>query len=646
MEMLISNIVSDIALIIIAAALFSFVVRYLKQPLLVGYIIAGLVIGPVGLNYISNENTILAVSELGITFLLFLVGLELNINRVKEVGEVVVFGGMLQIALTGAFGWAISHLLGFSIMQSLYLALVLAFSSTLVVVKSLAEKREIDALHGRIIIGILVLQDIVAIMAISLLPTLNDFKISSIGFAALSGIGLLVIAYVLSRFALKRIFDQAAKNVEMLFLTSLAVCFIFAYLATLMGFSVTIGAFLAGVIIANMPYSVDIIARVRPLSTFFSALFFVALGMQIVPKSIPLMIIPFAVLTVAAVVIKPILLYPIIQFFGYNKKTSFMTALSLGQVSEFSHIVVAQGIILKHLAPDILSLIIALTVITMAISSYLNSNGLILFHKLEGKLGIFDRMFKIKDKLDVEKAPAMDNVDVVINGYENVEGTLLERFMNSGKKVLIIDSDPDVIRKLRELKLNCMYGDLAEHDIFEKVDISKLEIIMSSVPDMHNNMFIVKKVRELNKKAILIVTANRVGESIELYNAGADYVVIPHMEGEKQVAVLLEDFNKDMSKVLSNKIKHIEQLRKRQTIKQQMLANNGSFFQDIDAIIKDIANGIKESGKLLEEQMGQKAKNKAKQAAVSLDAIANPKAANSKDVSGAADSKKAVGQEA
>jgi Trk K+ transport system NAD-binding subunit len=176
---------------------------------------------------------------------------------------------------------------------------------------------------------------------------------------------------------------------------------------------------------------------------------------------------------------------------------------------------------------------------------------------------------------------------------------MLEKFMNSGKKVLIIDNDPDVVRRLRALKISCEYGNLSDYSILEKIDLTKAEVLMSSIADFQDSLYLIKKVREVNKKAIIIVTENHVSHSFELYNAGADYVVIPHIEGEKQVAVLLEDFSKDISRVLSTKLSHIEQLRKRQSMQDSMQSSNGSFFEDIDNIIKSVADRIKESGEMI-----------------------------------------------
>ena len=587
--------ISDIAVIIIAAALFGFLFRLFRQPIIIAYIVAGFIIGPFGLNYIGNENTILAISELGITFLLFLVGIELNINHIREVGKVVLFGGMMQVALTAFFGGILSFFIGFSPIESFYLGLVLAFSSTLVVIKHLSDNKEISTIHGRIMIGILVLQDIVAIMIVTMLPSLTDLSFGSVGKSVLSGLSLLVLAYVTNRIMLRKIFDFAAKTPELLFLASLAVCFIFSYLATIMGLSASIGAFLAGVIIANLPYSTNIVGKIKPLTTFFSALFFVGLGMQIVPGSIPNIIFPLAILVGMALFLKPLLMFPIVYYFGYDRKTAFLISATMAQVSEFSLIVVAQGVILAHLTPDILSLVIFLTSITMGLSSYLSNNGLDLFHKYSHNLDFIDRIFQRRKSFAQESMDAVQEAQVIINGYENMSGSILESFMNKGKKVLIVDNDPQIIRQLRDLKVNCMYGDLAQSDVLENIDLSKVEVVMSTVPAYADSLIIVQKFRQVGRKSVLIMTANKVSESFALYNAGADYVVIPHIEGEKQMAYLLEDFNTDVSKVLSKKLEHIAQLKKRQILKEQFNGGHENFMQDIDAMVKNIADIIIES---------------------------------------------------
>jgi Kef-type K+ transport system membrane component KefB len=542
---------SDMALIIIFGSLLALVAKFLRQPLLLGYILAGLIIGPFGLNHIGEQETILTISELGITFLLFLVGIELNINKIKEVGSTVLIGGLLQVFITGIVASLLTLLFGMSLVVSFYLGLAIAFSSTLIGIKYLSEKKEMDTLHGRIVVGILILQDIIAILVISILPTISSFNPTKIIFALVNGIALIGFAFLISKFILPRLFSFASKNGELLFLTSLAVCFLFASLAQVMGFSLTIGAFLAGIMIASVPYSLDIISRVKSLTTFFNALFFVALGMQIVPSTIPA-ILPLVIgYVLFAIIIKVLIVYAILRKYGYEKKTAFISGLSLGQVSEFSLIIISQGILLNHLTPNILSLVILLTITTMAISTYLLGNDAAVFQRYQKILSFIDSKIKPKEESHDDHKEDLMDAEIIVNTHDKLSSAFVESLKE--KKVVLIGSH--ITKRFKSL-----YGSLSEHEFLEKFDLSSLKLVISLSNDKFENKMIIKNISN-NSTAILVVCASMVEDALELYEAGADYVVIPNIESEKKLISFL-GIAKDDSKHVLDKIWHIENLRK------------------------------------------------------------------------------------
>ena len=272
----------DISLVIIIATIIAFITKLFRQPLIPAYILTGVLLGPIGFGLIKDATSIQAISEFGIAFLLFVVGLEINLKRLKYVGPVAMIGGILQVILTYLFAYAISIKIGFADFEAVILGLVVAFSSTMVVIKLLSDAEEMDTLHGKIVLGILLIQDILVILALSLLTTIGSlsFVPTLIGIAMLKGGALFFLGFFSSRYVFPPIFKFAAKNQELLFLSSITTLFIFSILAHLMEFSIAIGAFIAGLSMANLPYRTDIVGKIKPLRTFFATIFFVSLGMQ------------------------------------------------------------------------------------------------------------------------------------------------------------------------------------------------------------------------------------------------------------------------------------------------------------------------------------------------------------------------------
>lgn len=340
-----NNIFFDIGMIIIIATVFALMARLIKQPLIPAYILTGLFIGP-WMGWITEKSTIITLSEIGIAFLLFIVGLEIDLRKLKNIGLVGTLGGTIQILALFSVGFILASLLGFLPLEAVYLGMVIAFSSTMVVLKLLSDKRELDTLHGRIIIGILLMQDVFAIFALSILGSLNQMSVWSL-FLSLLKAGVVVgIAFLASKFVFPKIFTFAAKSQEMLLLIALFVCFLFSILFNYIGFSIIIGAFIAGVTLANLPYNIEIISRVKSLRDFFSTIFFVSLGMDLAVGSVSKIMVPLFLILLATVFLKPIITMFVTSYFGFKKRTSFYTGMSLGQVSEFSLIIVSQGLVL------------------------------------------------------------------------------------------------------------------------------------------------------------------------------------------------------------------------------------------------------------------------------------------------------------
>ena len=552
----------EISIIIIIAALIAYILRIIKQPIIPAYILAGLLIGPI-FGLVTNEELIVTLSEIGIAFLLFIVGLEIDIKKLKYVAVISSIGGIIQVFLLFAIGSALAYFLNFSQTEVFYMGLVLAFSSTAIVVKILSDKNEIDTLHGRLLIGFLLTEDILVILALSLLST-NTFSFLTVTAALIKVIGLFLFAFVAGRYIFPPIFKIAAKSQEILFLMSITMCFLFAMVAHYLGLSIVIGAFIAGVALGNLPYSLEIIGRTKPLKDFFSTIFLVSLGLGLSASLITPIIKPLIIFTLVILLIKPLITMTLCGFFGYKKQPSFITAISLTQISEFSLIVASSALIAGEISQGMFSMVVLLGVFTMTTTAYIMKFDYSIYTFFSRFLGIFEKLSKVSHEL--EYVPEQFKKKVILVGYNRIGYSVVKTLIELKKSFLIIDYNPEIIKNLIKQKIPCIYGDIGDIEILERVDIKDAEMIISSVPNIKNNILLLKKVKQLNKKAVIFVTANHVDEALELYDLGADYVILPHFLGGEHLSVLIDEYRMDFGKVLKNKLEHIRELHKRKIL--------------------------------------------------------------------------------
>ena len=552
----------DIGIMIIVATVFAFFIRLIKQPLIPAYVFAGILIGPVGLGMINDASTIRTLAEIGISFLLFIVGMELDFRKLKDIGHVASIGGAVQIAILFVIGSVIARFLGFAGKDIIYIGLIVAFSSTMIVVKLLSDKKELNTLHGRIIIGILLMQDLLAIIALSILSTLGS-SVWIILFSLFKGILILILALFVSKYVFAPIFKVAARSHELLFLLAITISFFFSLMSNYFGFSIAIGAFVAGVALANLPYNIEIIGRVKPLRDFFSTLFFVSLGMELEFTNFSNMIGPLIILILFILLIKPLIMIFVTSKFRYTKRTSFLTGISLAQISEFSLIIVAQGMLLGHIGHNIFSLTVILAVVTIIATSYFIKYDKNLYHKLSDHLNIFEHK-DASQKLEYDDEEKSYNA--ILIGYDRIGYSIYKTLHKLHTSVFVVDFNPDLVKKMIHSKVPCLYGDIGDIEILERLNLKDVEIVVSTVPDEQENELLIKKVKEVNDQATIFVTANKVDEALSLYDVGADYVILPHFLGGNHVSLLLEDVTNDIMKLVDNKVQHIEELKHRKHI--------------------------------------------------------------------------------
>ncbi|NQU98858.1 cation:proton antiporter [Candidatus Woesearchaeota archaeon] len=559
-----TNIFFDIGIIIIFATILGYIGRLLKQPLIPLYILAGIIIGPVGFGWITDYEVITTLSEIGVAFLLFVVGLELDFRKLKDIGHVVIIGSIIQIVTMFLVGVVVGVWLGFVSEELIYLGLIVSFSSTMVVIKLLADKNELDTLHGRIVIGILLMEDLFAILAISSLQTIGNFSTFLLIEALLKVFGLIGLVYVSGRFIFPPIFKVAARSQEILFLIAITVCFSFGMLGVVLGLSIAIGAFLAGVSLANLPYNMEIESKVRSLRDFFATIFFVSLGMKLVFTNISFWIPTLIVLTAVIIVFKPLLITSILSFFGYKRKTAFMTSATLAQTSEFSLIIIAQGAILGHVNNEFLSITTLLATITITASTYFIKFDSQIYEKLKKYLRFFESFSKTNRELTyMDEHPEHK---VVLIGYDRMGYSIAKSLRKINKEYLIVDFNPDIIKKLIRSKQPCIYGDAGDTEILEKLKLHQVEMVISTIPDINAAKLLIQKIRHVNAHAIIIVTTMDIEDALQLYDKGADYVIMPHLLGGNHMAIMLEDISYDFDKLINTKISHIKELKERREV--------------------------------------------------------------------------------
>jgi len=562
---MIENILIEIALIVGVGLLLSGIASLLKQPLVIGYIAAGIILGPSFLNVVKSTDAIASFAQLGIVVLLFTVGLSLSPKVFRKVGKASLITGIGQILLTSLLGFFISTSLGYSFINSMYIAIALTFSSTIIVMKTLSDKGDGETLYGRISVGLLLVQDVVVMLILAIISSFSSGAVgNSLSLLDLGIITAIIVLLIpLSIYVLPAIMKRVAKSQEYLLLFSLGWCLLLAVVFHKLKFSMEIGALLAGVALSMSSYRHEIISKLRPLRDFFIFLFFIYLGSQMVLSSLSNNIVPIIVLSAFVIIGKPIVVYIIMGLLGYTKKSSLFTGLALAQISEFSLILIALGVKLGQLSPEILSLVTTVGLITIAGSTYLMMHSEIIFSRLSKFLPNIGK----EQNANIIKNTNHSHNEVVIFGYDKVGFSLLNSFKKMGKKYLIIDYNPEVIKYLETMKVNCAYGDAENDDLLYDLCLSKKKMVVSTIPVYETNSLILRNIREYSDKTIVILVSNSIEDSLKLYDQGANYVIIPRFLGGEHASRLIErnEFNIDL--FTKTKMAHINHLGDRKSIK-------------------------------------------------------------------------------
>jgi len=536
----------EITAVLIIASLLSIFLKLIKQPVILAYILTGIVVGPLGLLTIENRDVIRFMAEIGITLLLFMLGLELKIRDLKSVGKTAVATGVGQIIFTSMIGFAISQALGFTLATSAYIAIALTFSSTIIIVKLLSDKKDLNSLYGKISVGFLLVQDLFAIIILIILSGFASSGIESvsawdIGQVLIKGTALFLLVLILSRNVLPGILKRIARNREVLFLFSIAWAFGVSALvgSPFVGFSIEIGGLLAGLALANSQETFHISSRIRPLRDFFIIIFFITLGMGMVVSDFGRVLVPGIILSAFVVIGNPLIMMIIMGLLGYKKRTSFLAGLTVAQISEFSLILIFLGNKIGHLSGEIVSLVTFIGMSTFAASTYMIMNGNFLYKILSPFLDIFERK-NIKSTNGIDIRELKDHI--VLAGVNRAGDSILETVLKEGNsKIIAVDFNPDVVANLKNKNAMAIFGDIADLDIINQTKIDKAKIVISTVSDIEDNLYLIKAIKSSASRAKIIMIASNREDAMLLYKAGVDYVVVPHFTSGEYIAKILKD---------------------------------------------------------------------------------------------------------
>lgn len=551
---MIESFIFELGIVVLLCILISIIMRLLKQPLIMGYIITGILVSPYFLDVAGSSETISILGQFGIAILLFMVGLGLNPKVLKDVGMTALITATGKLVMTVFVSFILCQAFGFPLADSAFISLALSFSSTIIVMKTLYDREESDTLHGKISIGLLIVQDLIAMLILTIVSTTaRSPGFMPILLTVIKGAFLFISLFAISKFLLPRFMDFIARSQEFLLVFSVGWCLIVSGLFYMLGFSIEIGALIAGLFLSISEFSKEMSFRLKPIRDFFIVLFFVTLGSHMSFESIQL--IPIIAFSLLIIIANPLIVTFFLQKAGYSRKVSLTTGLSLAQVSELSLILVSLGITLGFISSGTMSTITIVALVTIAVSTYMTSYS--------EKICRFLSRFIRETVNPVNDRDFSRKNDIILFGYNRIGYDILNAIKKKNSSYLIVDYNPDTIKELGDE--NAIYGDAGDIELLDDLDLAKAKMIISTVPDFETNSMIIRRTRLQNQKAIIIVVSHQINDSLELYETGASYVILPHFLGGHHAAAMIEDIGFDSRMFMKKKLEHIRELQQKRS---------------------------------------------------------------------------------
>lgn len=558
------NIFTELSIILCITVVFSYIARALRQPLVVGYIVSGMLLGPHALNLFHASSETEVFSKMGIAILLFIVGMSLSPDAVKETGKISIFVGGVQVVLTTIAGFFLMQGLGYDVQSSLIAAIALTFSSTIIILKLLSDKGDLHKLYGKMSIGVLLVQDLAA--------TLSLIAITAIGASsAAGGLGIVfltllmkglvvsIVLYGVAKIILPRVLANIATSQELLFVFAISWGLGMAALFQNIGFSIEIGALVAGITLSVSSFAYEISSRLRPLRDFFIVIFFIILGAEMDLTGIQSLIFPAIVLSLFVFIVKPLIVLISMNVIGYRTRTSFMTGLSMAQISEFSLILTALCVSMGYISNTLASLITLVGIITIAGSTYLISHADQIYMFVKAPLRLFEwGASKKKSEGETEKP-----VNMIIFGYDRVGYDFVQVANKIQSDYIVVDFNPQAIKIMHRLHIPSRFGDAEDVEFLEEIGLTKAKLIVSTIPDFKVNKLLTQQYRKHNADGIIIVLSYDTKQAKELYALGATYVIIPHYLGAHHASKMISKYTTDPNFFHVERERHMAHIEER-----------------------------------------------------------------------------------
>lgn len=535
----------ELAALLTLAAAVGFIGQALRQPLIVGFIAVGVLSGPSALNIVESHENIQLLANLGVAVLLFLVGLKLDLNLIKTLGVVSLATGLGQVLFTSGIGFLIGLALGLDTITSVYVAVALTFSSTIIIVKLLSDKKEVDSLHGRIAIGFLIVQDLVVVLAMIALSALGvssgDKGWSQFGIV--TGYGIIILAFVgvFVRFLASPLVSRIARSPELLVTFAISWAALLAAICDHLGLSKELGGLLAGVSLASTPFREAIVSRLSSLRDFLLLFFFIGLGTQLDLRTLGTQTGAALIFSGFVLIGNPLIVLAIMGYMGFRKRTGFLAGLTVAQISEFSLIFMAMGVSLGHINADSLGLVTLVGLITIALSVYMITYSHSLYRRFEPLLGVFERKTPSREEAESLRNISEKKYDVIIFGLGRYGSAIARRLHEEGLKILAIDFNPDLVKRSKGLGFDTIYGDASDQDLISSLPIDKVQWIVSAVPKnevglTHEDprLVLVHALKEGNFKGKIALTSHDPDEADTLKQNGVEAVLLPFQDAAGQ----------------------------------------------------------------------------------------------------------------
>ena len=547
------EIFTELSIVLVLVAAVSIVMRLLRQPLILGYIITGILVGPLLLDVIHAKEAFEGFSEIGVALLLFIIGLGMNVGVIKSLGKVSIITAMVTFTGVGGMGILAAYLMGFDLTTALVLGVGLFFSSTIVILKVLSDKREISRLHGQIAIGVILVEDIVATLAIVAVTAASKGGLGPTDVASMvvTAIGLGLLLFITGAYIIPKYSKALAKSQELLFIFAIAWGFGIASLFGLFGFSHEVGALFAGVALASLPYAVEMSTRLKPLRDFFVVLFFVTLGERFVFDDLATTLVPAIILSAIVLIGKPLFTMASLGLLGYTKLTSFKAGIHLSQVSEFSIVLVVLAVSTNLIDTRAASIMTLVALITIGVSSYLMKYDDQLYRRTQRMLDLFER------KKPTERRQKRGLYTAILFGYHHGGHEFLHLFRDMKQRYLVVDYDPEVIEHLESQGVRHAYGDATDTEFLEEINAGHAKFIASTIIDRRVNLLILSYLHRYSTDITFICHARTYEDALELYERGAAYVILPRFLGSEYITSHIKRHGIDKKTFDAFRAKHI-----------------------------------------------------------------------------------------